>query len=90
MEVGSGEPLALQSSNTVPHPSQVIEPKEVHTKCNLGHLHTSHCLASGEIMISSLGDPNGNGKGTCWRCVLVKTSAAMKCRKRFSLRGAME
>uniref|UniRef100_A0A8C9QH63 Methanethiol oxidase n=1 Tax=Spermophilus dauricus TaxID=99837 RepID=A0A8C9QH63_SPEDA len=44
-------------------PLQVIEPQEVHTKCNLGYLHTSHCLASGEVMISSLGDPKGNGKG---------------------------
>ncbi|XP_053822756.1 methanethiol oxidase-like isoform X2 [Vidua chalybeata] len=26
--------------------------------------HTSHCLGSGEILISCLGDPEGNGKGT--------------------------
>uniref|UniRef100_A0A8C8B3E4 Methanethiol oxidase n=1 Tax=Otus sunia TaxID=257818 RepID=A0A8C8B3E4_9STRI len=39
-------------------------PKEdVFWKCNLGHPHTSHCLGSGEIMISALGDPAGNGKG---------------------------
>ncbi|EHA97362.1 Selenium-binding protein 1, partial [Heterocephalus glaber] len=42
---------------------QVIEPQEVHAKCNLGNLHTSHCLPSGEVMISSLGDPKGNAKG---------------------------
>ncbi|XP_012585450.1 PREDICTED: selenium-binding protein 1 [Condylura cristata] len=43
--------------------SQVIEPQEVHAKCGLGYLHTSHCLASGEVMISALGDPQGNSKG---------------------------
>ena len=25
--------------------------------------HTAHCLASGEIMISTMGDKHGNGKG---------------------------
>lgn len=24
-------------------------------------------------MVSSLGDPQGNGKGTCWHCGLVKS-----------------
>lgn len=47
---------------------QVIDPKDIHTKCNLGYLHTSHCLPSGEVMVSSLGDPKGNGKGTCLHC----------------------
>ncbi|ERE90757.1 selenium-binding protein 1 [Cricetulus griseus] len=46
-----------------PQYSQVIEPSEFHTKCNLGNLHTSHCLASGEVMISALGDAQGNAKG---------------------------
>ncbi|KAK1329050.1 hypothetical protein QTO34_011221 [Cnephaeus nilssonii] len=41
----------------------VIEPEDIHAKCGLGYLHTSHCLASGEVMISTLGDPKGNGKG---------------------------
>jgi selenium-binding protein 1 len=30
---------------------------------NVATPHTTHCLASGEIMISVLGDKNGNGKG---------------------------
>uniref|UniRef100_A0A8C2YI79 Methanethiol oxidase n=1 Tax=Chinchilla lanigera TaxID=34839 RepID=A0A8C2YI79_CHILA len=46
-----------------PQYCQVIEPQEVYAKCSLGNLHTSHCLATGEVMISSLGDPNGNAKG---------------------------
>lgn len=44
---------------------QVTEPKDIHTKCDLGYFHTSHCLPSGEVMVSSLGDPEGNGKGRC-------------------------
>ncbi|OWK49706.1 Selenium-binding protein 1 [Lonchura striata] len=33
-------------------------------KGNAAFPHTSHCLGSGEILISCLGDPDGNGKGT--------------------------
>jgi len=40
----------------------VIEPDEVHTK-GVTMPHTSHCLASGDVMISSLGDKDGNGQG---------------------------
>ncbi|XP_046940304.1 methanethiol oxidase isoform X1 [Lynx rufus] len=46
-----------------PHYCQVIEAEDIHAKCDLGYVHTSHCLASGEVMVSSLGDPKGNGKG---------------------------
>ncbi|XP_077320005.1 LOW QUALITY PROTEIN: methanethiol oxidase-like [Lithobates pipiens] len=46
-----------------PRIHKVVEPEEVHEKCGSGNLHTSHCLGCGEIMISSLGDPDGNGKG---------------------------
>ncbi|XP_006036308.1 methanethiol oxidase isoform X1 [Alligator sinensis] len=42
---------------------KAIEPVEVYWKCNLANPHTSHCLGNGEIMISSLGEPSGNGKG---------------------------
>lgn len=42
---------------------QVVNPEDVFWKCDLGYPHTSHCLGSGEIMISTLGDPAGNGKG---------------------------
>ncbi|XP_042295653.1 methanethiol oxidase-like [Sceloporus undulatus] len=46
-----------------PRMFKVIEPKEVIEKCNMTFLHTSHCLGSGEIMISGIGDVYGNGKG---------------------------
>ncbi|NWI13245.1 SBP1A oxidase, partial [Crypturellus soui] len=46
-----------------PRLHKVINPEDVFWKCNLGYPHTSHCLGSGEIMISTLGDPAGRGKG---------------------------
>ncbi|XP_068108549.1 methanethiol oxidase [Hyperolius riggenbachi] len=46
-----------------PRIHKVVEPEEVQKKCGLRNLHTSHCLGCGEIMISALGDPSGNGKG---------------------------
>ncbi|XP_077176302.1 methanethiol oxidase-like [Paroedura picta] len=42
---------------------KVIEPREVFQKIKLAFLHTPHCLGSGEVMISGIGDPCGNGKG---------------------------
>nr|XP_006003361.1 PREDICTED: selenium-binding protein 1 [Latimeria chalumnae] len=46
-----------------PRIHKMIEPIDLMWKCNLANPHTSHCLASGEIMISTMGDPAGNGKG---------------------------
>uniref|UniRef100_A0A8D0E7T0 Methanethiol oxidase n=1 Tax=Salvator merianae TaxID=96440 RepID=A0A8D0E7T0_SALMN len=42
---------------------KVIEPEEVFQKCDLSYPHTAHCLNSGEVMISAMGDASGNGKG---------------------------
>lgn len=42
---------------------KVIEPGEVIAKSKLTAPHTVHCLADGTIMISMLGDENGNGPG---------------------------
>ena len=30
----------------------------------LSHPHTTHCLPNGEVMISTMGDEHGNGKGS--------------------------
>uniref|UniRef100_A0AAY4E6B8 Methanethiol oxidase n=1 Tax=Denticeps clupeoides TaxID=299321 RepID=A0AAY4E6B8_9TELE len=46
-----------------PRMHKIIEPTDLYWKCDLAHPHTSHCLGSGQIMISTLGDPSGNGKG---------------------------
>jgi len=42
---------------------KVIEPEEIATKTNLSAPHTVHCLPSGQIMISMLGDRDGNAPG---------------------------
>jgi selenium-binding protein 1 len=42
---------------------KVLEPEEVAKTANLSAPHTVHCLPSGEIMISMLGDAQGNGPG---------------------------
>ncbi|XP_028280875.1 methanethiol oxidase isoform X2 [Parambassis ranga] len=42
---------------------KMVEPVDLYMKCGLANPHTSHCLGSGQIMISCMGDPSGNGKG---------------------------
>lgn len=42
---------------------KVVEPTDIVEKTGLAFPHTSHCLASGEIMVSCLGDKDGNAKG---------------------------
>lgn len=46
-----------------PRLHKVIEPEEIKAKTNLGSPHTVHCLADGHVMISMLGDGEGNGPG---------------------------
>lgn len=41
---------------------QVIEGAEMKA-VNCSYPHTTHCLASGDIMISTMGDKDENGKG---------------------------
>lgn len=43
---------------------KVVEPTEILGKTGLAYPHTSHCLASGEILISCLGDKDGNAEGS--------------------------
>lgn len=42
---------------------KIIEPEEIIEKVNLTAPHTVHCLATGNVMISMLGDGEGNGPG---------------------------
>ena len=42
---------------------KVIEPETIAKAADLSAPHTAHCLATGEIMISMLGDAKGNGPG---------------------------
>jgi selenium-binding protein 1 len=46
-----------------PKQHKIIEPEEVSEKANLSAPHTVHCLPSGEIMISMLGDGQRNAPG---------------------------
>ncbi|KAK7247056.1 hypothetical protein RIF29_41932 [Crotalaria pallida] len=43
---------------------KVVEPEDIISKTGLAYLHTSHCLASGEVMISGFGDKDGNASGS--------------------------
>lgn len=42
---------------------KTIESSEILEKTNCTYMHTNHCLGSGELMISSLGGRDGEGKG---------------------------
>ena len=54
--IDTSDPLA-------PKMHKVVEPEEIKAKTNLTAPHTVHCLADGNIMISMLGDSEGNGPG---------------------------
>ncbi len=51
------------SEAKAPKMHKVIEPEEIKEKANLTAPHTVHCLANGQVMISMLGDSEGNGPG---------------------------
>jgi len=40
-----------------------VEPIDVYYKTALANPHTVHCIPGGKIMISTIGDPEGNAKG---------------------------
>ncbi|XP_027343261.1 selenium-binding protein 1-like [Abrus precatorius] len=43
---------------------KIVEPEDIISKTGLAYAHTSHCLASGDVMISFLGDKDGNAAGS--------------------------
>lgn len=51
------------SDERAPKLHKVIEPEEIAEKTNLTAPHTVHCLADGHVMISMLGDAEGNAPG---------------------------
>ncbi len=51
------------SDERAPKLHKVIEPEEVKEKVNLTAPHTVHCLADGQVMLSMLGDKEGNAPG---------------------------
>nr|XP_002126964.1 methanethiol oxidase [Ciona intestinalis] len=46
-----------------PRIEKVVEPTEIFHRTGLANPHTVHCIPGGQIMISTIGDPSGNGKG---------------------------
>jgi len=42
---------------------KTVEPKDIQEKTGLAFPHSVHCLASGELMSSFMGDAEGNGQG---------------------------
>ncbi|KAI9114894.1 hypothetical protein K1719_013907 [Acacia pycnantha] len=61
----SGRVYVVDTKTNPRSPSmhKVIEPEEILEKTGLTHTHNSHCLASGEVMISCLGDKEEKGCG---------------------------
>lgn len=61
----SGRVYAVDTASDprAPRLDKVVEPEAIQRATGLSYLHTSHCLGSGEIVISSLGDVDGEAKG---------------------------
>ena len=52
-----------KTNSRSPSLHKVVEPEDIISKTGLAYPHTTHCLASGDIMISCLGDKDGNASG---------------------------
>lgn len=63
--VSSGRIYAIDTQKNPKAPSlyKVVEPEDIQSKTGLAYPHTAHCLASNEIMVSCLGDKDGNAEG---------------------------
>lgn len=60
----SGNVFVFDVSNQkAPKLAKVVSGEEIKEKTGLTFPHTIHCLASGQLMISMMGDKNGNAKG---------------------------
>jgi len=60
----SGRISVIDTEDTrAPRLHKVIAAEEIKAKTNLSAPHTVHCLADGTVMISMLGDSDGNGPG---------------------------
>lgn len=62
----SGRIYAIDTQKDPRAPSlyKVVQPDDVIQKTGLAFPHTAHCLASGEILVSYLGDKDGNAEGS--------------------------
>ncbi|XP_042506200.1 selenium-binding protein 2-like [Macadamia integrifolia] len=55
--------IDTQKNPKAPSLHKVVESADIEQKTGLAYPHTSHCLASGDIMVSCMGDKEGNAKG---------------------------
>lgn len=55
--------IDTKTNPKAPSIQKVVEPEDILTKTGLAYPHTSHCLASGDVMVSCLGDKDGNATG---------------------------
>lgn len=55
--------IDTKSNPTAPSLHKIVKPEDIIQKTGLAFPHTSHCLASGDIMVSCLGDKDGNAAG---------------------------
>ncbi|KAL4515239.1 hypothetical protein Ndes2526B_g09559 [Nannochloris sp. 'desiccata'] len=63
--LGSGRVHAVDVATDprAPRLAKTVEQKEIVAATGLTYLHSTHCLATGEIMISAMGDTEGEAKG---------------------------
>ena len=55
--------IDTQKAPKAPTLHKVVEPADIMQKTGLAYPHTAHCLTSGEIMVSCLGDKDGKAEG---------------------------
>lgn len=55
--------IDTQKNPRAPTFHKSVEPDEISSKTGLAYPHTAHCLASGDIMVSCLGDKDGKAEG---------------------------
>lgn len=62
----SGRIYVVDTKTNPKEPSvhRVVEPAEVLEKTGLAYPHQPHCLASGDLLVSCLGDKDGNAGGS--------------------------
>lgn len=61
----SGRIYVIDTKTNPKAPSlhKVVDPADIVQKTGLAYPHTSHCLASGDLLVSCLGDKDGNAAG---------------------------
>ncbi|XP_049956399.1 methanethiol oxidase-like [Schistocerca serialis cubense] len=55
--------IDVGTNERAPRIHKVVDPQDIISQLDVTAFHTTHCLPTGEIMISTLGDSNDEGKG---------------------------